>query len=656
MQTFWKRLTQFQGLTNAMDDEPFNPLPSFLTSQKKTPRLLLQQSSPSIFTDPFLAFFIGGFVLAISFSCFGSLSLPGLTQEPGQLPSDVSRLGEIEVAPVRLNGIVLFTVASPTVRDRTQTNTTTPVEIRAINIQQNLERSIKTELNWGLPQSLIHTNLLGRGGAPVVAPPIKPEEVVVTLVQEGEEVVIQVNNGQRITPIKILSVTQWDGDYHGIPVKLLAQQWQGFIQYHLRQIVAERLPRAFYQQLSHAGLIVLGFTSVSSLGWLVKRSLVLQVKKLLIQQQEQLKTLENSPVPSIDHSQVSSLLSPSPRYSTVGGNQDVDKHHFLTSQGEKILRGWRHISGLERQLSTYALVQWLLNWSIAVIGIGCFHWILIIFPFSRGYATIILGIPILLLVIWFITGFASRVGSVMIDQLTTVWDENTLFAFGNNPRKSLRFTTTVRAIKGLKSFAVYTVGLTTVLAVIGVPVGSLLAGSAVLAFTLSFGIQNLVKDLVNGCLILWEDQYAIGDFVTIGRAAGFVENMNLRVTQLRSSDGRLITIPNSSIIQVENSTRTWSRVDLRIEVDYETDVTSAMEVLQKVTSGLLIDKDWGDRLIEPAEVLGIEKLSYTGMELRIMMKTQPGHQWAVARELRFRVKKALSDQNIYLAAPTSCSP
>ncbi|MFM7613722.1 MAG: hypothetical protein ACKO4R_05750, partial [Synechococcales cyanobacterium] len=156
---------------------------------------------------------------------------------PGQLPSDVSRLGEIEVAPVRLNGIVLFTVASPTVRDRTQPNTITPVEIRAINIQQNLERSIKTEFNWGLPQSLIHNNLLGRGGAPVVAPPIKPEEVVVTLVQQGEEVVLQVNNGQRITPIKILSVTKWDGDYHGIHVKLLAHQWQGLIQYYLRQIV-----------------------------------------------------------------------------------------------------------------------------------------------------------------------------------------------------------------------------------------------------------------------------------------------------------------------------------------------------------------------------------------------------------------------------------
>jgi small conductance mechanosensitive channel len=88
---------------------------------------------------------------------------------------------------------------------------------------------------------------------------------------------------------------------------------------------------------------------------------------------------------------------------------------------------------------------------------------------------------------------------------------------------------------------------------------------------ISFGSQSLVKDLVNGFLILAEDQFAIGDVIDVGSAAGLVENLNLRVTQLRSSDGELVTIPNSAITQVKNLTRSWSRVAFSIDVAYQTD-------------------------------------------------------------------------------------
>ena len=91
----------------------------------------------------------------------------------------------------------------------------------------------------------------------------------------------------------------------------------------------------------------------------------------------------------------------------------------------------------------------------------------------------------------------------------------------------------------------------------GVSTSSIVAGSAVIGFAVSLGAQNLIKDLVNGILILIEDQYAVGDVIKIGSASGLVEHLNLRVTQIRNGEGSLVTIPNSSIVQVENLTRSW---------------------------------------------------------------------------------------------------
>ncbi len=601
-----------------------------------------------------LALLTCGLVLAVAAPSRSELSLPNPTQQMAEPPIGVKRFGEIEVAPVRFGGLTLFEVASPTVRDRTQAGPAIPVEVRATIIQQNLERIIKTEPNWGfnLPSLASNNGTI----APATKPQIQPTDVVVTLDKRGEDIAVLVTNGQRITPLPVLTVTAFDADYYGITIAQLAKQWQGIVQQQLRSVVEERLPAAFYRQLQQAGLVAAGLAIASLVVWLGQRLLTAQGKQLRSRQQEQLQTLETAPpteVTPADTLHVNSpTANPSATVAPPQAQQWADlRDGFLATQREKFLFSWRKIFNLERQLSVNALLQWLLNWGLAMLWIaGCFR-IIRIFPFSRGYAGAIFGVPILLLAIWFLTGLTSRIGDVVIDQLTEVWDENTLFAFENNPRKSLRFTTTVRAMKGLKSFLVYAIGLTWVLAVIGVPISSVLAGGAILAFALSFGFQNVVKDLVNGCLILWEDQYAIGDVIAVGQASGLVENMNLRVTQIRNTEGRLITIPNSSIVQVENLTRSWSRVDFRIEVDYETNVQKAMAILQQVAEGLYADAVWRDRILEAPEVLGIETLSHMGMGLRVMIKTQPGQQWAIGRELRLRVRLAMDQQDIDIGTP-----
>jgi small conductance mechanosensitive channel len=172
-----------------------------------------------------------------------------------------------------------------------------------------------------------------------------------------------------------------------------------------------------------------------------------------------------------------------------------------------------------------------------------------------------------------------------------------------------------------------------------------------LALALSFAAQSIVKDLTTGFLILTEDQFAIGDVVTIGAISGTVENLNLRITQVRDDRGKLITIPNSQITVVENATRTWSRVDFTIDIASDADIERALKALAEVADALYTDPAWYARIVEPPSVLGVEAISPNGITLRMWIVTAPAQQYAVRRELNRRVLLAFSAQNITLGIP-----
>ncbi len=160
-----------------------------------------------------------------------------------------------------------------------------------------------------------------------------------------------------------------------------------------------------------------------------------------------------------------------------------------------------------------------------------------------------------------------------------------------------------------------------------------------------------MKDLVNGFLILLEDQYAIGDFITTSTAAGIVENLNLRVTQVRGPDGRLITLPNSLIEQVDNLSRTWSRVDLTIDVAYDTDIDHALRVVRHVAHTLAADPLWQQDILNPTEMVGVEAVTHAGISIRIWIRTRPLQQFPVAREYRRRLRLAFEQEGITIGVP-----
>nr|WP_277876660.1 MULTISPECIES: mechanosensitive ion channel family protein [unclassified Leptolyngbya] len=215
----------------------------------------------------------------------------------------------------------------------------------------------------------------------------------------------------------------------------------------------------------------------------------------------------------------------------------------------------------------------------------------------------------------------------------------------------MRSTTIAEALKGLITFVLVMVGIIWTLDLFSVPTSSILAGGAVIGLAISFGSQSLIKDLVNGCLILVEDQFAVGDVIQIDQQSGLVENLNLRVTQLRNSEGHLITIPNSTIANVCNLTRLWSRIDFSIVVAYENDPKRVLDVLKQVSQQMYDDPQWRDRIPELPEVLGIDDLSHTGMLVRVWIKTAPMEQWSVGREFRLRVRQAFEANQIQIGKP-----
>jgi small conductance mechanosensitive channel len=220
-----------------------------------------------------------------------------------------------------------------------------------------------------------------------------------------------------------------------------------------------------------------------------------------------------------------------------------------------------------------------------------------------------------------------------------------------NQRGKLRINTTTRILRSAITVIWVAIGILAAFWVNGVNLAPLLTGAGIFGLALSLASQNLIKDAINGFIIIWDDRYAVGDVVDIGAVGGMVENINLRITQLRDAQGRLITIPNSAVEIVSNHSSQWSRADINIPLAYQTDIDNALAVIEQVAQDITEDCQWCDRIWEFPDILGIEQFSDRGILIRVLIKTEPLQQWDVAREFRRRVKTALERAGIPIPVP-----
>lgn len=209
----------------------------------------------------------------------------------------------------------------------------------------------------------------------------------------------------------------------------------------------------------------------------------------------------------------------------------------------------------------------------------------------------------------------------------------------------------------LKSFAAVTVYLVALLVVLGevhINLGPLIAGAGIAGIALGFGAQSLVRDVLAGMFIVVEDQYGVGDLVNLGDASGTVEKVTLRSTSLRDNEGVLWIVPNGEIKRVANRSQRWAKAVVDVRVAYDTDVDQALDVLRQVGLDLETGAAGSGRLLAAPEVEGIESFGEGTMVLRISVRTEPHQQFAVARDLRVRVKSAFDAAGIRgLAGPAT---
>jgi small conductance mechanosensitive channel len=182
-------------------------------------------------------------------------------------------------------------------------------------------------------------------------------------------------------------------------------------------------------------------------------------------------------------------------------------------------------------------------------------------------------------------------------------------------------------------------------------IGPILAGAGILGLAISFGAQSLVKDIISGFFILFENQFGIGDVIEVAGHSGVVEKMTLRVVVLRDGEGVMHVVPNSEIKVVSNKTRGWSRAVVDVGIPYEENVDRALEILRDEAAQFSTDKVWGAQLDGPVDVLGVESLSDSAVVIRTLLRTQPGSQWAVAREFRRRIKNRFDRETLDIPYP-----
>jgi moderate conductance mechanosensitive channel len=222
-------------------------------------------------------------------------------------------------------------------------------------------------------------------------------------------------------------------------------------------------------------------------------------------------------------------------------------------------------------------------------------------------------------------------------------------------RRVQRAETMGSLLKSVASIAIFTVFAITALAQIGYPVGPLVASAGIVGVALGFGAQSLVKDFLSGIFMIFEDQYGVGDVVDVGEAGGTVEAVGLRVTKLRDVQGTVWYVRNGEIIRVGNKSQNWARTVLDIPIALDQDLRRVQDVLRDVAHDLWDDEDFRHVVIEEPEVWGIEDLTPNWATVRVVLKTAPLEQWAVAREMRQRIKFRFDHEGIELAHPTAAT-
>jgi len=245
-----------------------------------------------------------------------------------------------------------------------------------------------------------------------------------------------------------------------------------------------------------------------------------------------------------------------------------------------------------------------------------------------GLGTVILKSLFILI----LSGIVIRIGRRLIEKV-----------FITRIKTPLRYSerrqnTLMKLLQNILAYIVYFIAILTILATFEIDVAGLLAGAGIVGLAVGFGAQSLVKDVITGFFIVFEDQFAVGDEVLIGAARGRVEEIGLRTTKIKSYTGELFIIPNGSILNVVNYSVFNSKVLVDIKVSYGSDIQEAERLIKEFLKNLPFKYP---ELVKAPEILGIEDLTATEMVFRIVVETLPNENQDMARKIRRDLREYL---------------
>ncbi|WP_433746000.1 mechanosensitive ion channel family protein [Falsibacillus pallidus] len=251
-------------------------------------------------------------------------------------------------------------------------------------------------------------------------------------------------------------------------------------------------------------------------------------------------------------------------------------------------------------------------------------------------------IAIKIVAILLVAGLIIKIGKVAIRNIFKV-----------RAKSPLRFTerretTLLKLLENVLVYVVYFIAVIMVLSALTINVTGLIAGAGIVGLAIGFGAQNLVRDIITGFFIIFEDQFSVGDYVRIGTTEGTVEEIGLRTTKIKSWTGELHIIPNGNISEVTNFSLHNSVAVVDVGIAYEEDIAEAETAIQELLSRM---PHKYEELVQPPELLGVQNLAASEVTVRIVAETLPMKHWYMARQLRKEIKAELDARGIEIPFP-----
>ena len=452
-----------------------------------------------------------------------------------------------------------------------------------------------------------------------------PETFKVSEQRAGDEYYLVGSDKKHPERLPILTVTSVDSQYNDVPTDALAAQWGAILQTSLVAALQKRQPAQIRRNVMLVTRAGIAGGVVTLLAWAFVFALRRRSEELEQRAGERREALEREQSKGDP-----ATVEPPPQ----------QRRRFLAlalraADPEERLRRLRAISG---SIVWFVVLLW-------AIGIT---WGLLLFPQTTEAGHIIINGASRVAFIWIVAGLLNGLSKVVISHLARFRRGSAHATSEERARQALRAPTISRALSGFTSFVIVFVAALATLSALDIPIASVVTIGGVAALAFGFAAQSLVRDFLNGMLVLVEDQYVVGDYVMIGDYNGIVERLTLRMVQIRDVRGNLITIPHSAAIHVVNASRNWSRVDYRVAVEVDTDLTKAIEVIRGTVEALAAERQWRDAVIGGVEWLGVENISKNGIVLRTSVRTAPLRQYELRRAMNQRICEAFSAAGIQL--------